>query len=121
VNSVPAGRYAKVALEKLGLWAAIEPRLAQSENVRAALALVARGEANLGIVYETDARAEPRVKVVATFPAGSHPPIIYPFALTANAKGEAPARFLAYLQADAARTIFTSQGFSVLSTARSAQ
>ena len=109
------------ALEKLGLWTEIQPRLAQSESVRAALALVARGEASLGIVYETDAKAEPRVKVVATFPEDAHPPIIYPFALTANAKGEGPARFLAYLQAGAARTVFSSQGFTVLPPARTTQ
>jgi molybdopterin-binding protein len=111
---VPAGLYAKAALEKLGLWNDIQPRLAQSENVRAALALVARGEATLGIVYETDAKAEPRVKVVATFPADSHPPIVYPFALTANAKGDGPARFLSFLQNDSARAVFMSQGFAVL-------
>jgi molybdate transport system substrate-binding protein len=121
ISSVPVGRYAKSALEKLGLWTEIQPRLAQSESVRAALALVARGEASLGIVYETDAKAEPRVKVVATFPEDTHPPIIYPFALTANAKGEGPARFLAYLQAGAARTVFSSQGFTVLSPARTTQ
>jgi molybdate transport system substrate-binding protein len=121
ISSVPVGRYAKSALEKLGLWTEIQPRLAQSESVRAALALVARGEASLGIVYETDAKAEPRVKVVATFPEDTHPPIIYPFALTANAKGEGPARFLAYLQAGAARTVFISQGFTVLPPARTTQ
>jgi len=121
VSSVPVGRYAKSALEKLGLWADIQPRLAQSENVRAALALVARGEAALGIVYETDAKAEPRVKVVATFPEDSHPPIIYPFALTVGAKGAAPARFLAFSQAAAARAVFTSQGFTVLPPQRSTQ
>jgi molybdate transport system substrate-binding protein len=114
VTSVPAGLYAKAALEKLGLWNDIRPRLAQSENVRAALALVARGEATLGIVYETDAKAEPRVKVVATFPAETHPPIVYPFALTASAKGDGPARFLSFLQSDSARTVFTAQGFAVL-------
>ena len=121
ISSVPVGGYAKSALEKLGLWTEIQPRLAQSESVRAALALVARGEANLGIVYETDAKAEPRVKVVATFPDDTHPPIIYPFALTGNAKGEGPARFLAYLQAGAARTVFTSHGFTVRSPARITQ
>jgi molybdate transport system substrate-binding protein len=121
VNSVPAGIYAKAALEKLGLWNALSPRLAQSENVRAALALVARQEATLGIVYETDAKAEPRIKVVATFPADSHPQIIYPFALTTNAKGEGPGRFLSFLQGDAARAVFASQGFTLLSAARLSQ
>ena len=114
VNSVPAGLYAKSALEKLGLWSDVQPHLAQCQNVRAALALVALGEAALGIVYETDARAEPLVKVVATFPPDTHAPIVYPFALTASAKGEGPARFLSFLQTDAARTVFTAQGFIAL-------
>ena len=113
VDSVPAGFYAKSALEKLGLWSDVRPRLAQSENVRAALALVALGKASLGIVYETDAKAEPLVKVVATFPPDTHAPIVYPFALTANAKGDGPARFLSFLQTDAARTVFAAQGFIV--------
>src|SRR4051794_23886882 len=82
VKSVPAGLYAKAALEKLGVWAAAEPKLAMTENVRVALTLVARGEAPLGIVYETDAKVEPNVKIVGTFPAVSHPPIIYPAAAT---------------------------------------
>jgi molybdate transport system substrate-binding protein len=107
VNSVPAGIYAKSALEKLGLWNDVRPRLAQADNVRAALVLVARGEAALGIVYETDAKAEPRVKVVATFPPDTHAPIVYPFALTASAKGEGPVQFLAFLQTDAARTVWS--------------
>jgi molybdate transport system substrate-binding protein len=114
VTSVPAGIYAKAALQKLGLWNDIQPRLAEADNVRAALAFVARGEAALGIVYATDAKAEPRVKVVATFPEDTHPPIVYPFALTTVAKGEGPARFLSFLQTDAARTVFTSQGFILL-------
>jgi molybdate transport system substrate-binding protein len=113
VNSVPAGLYAKSALEKLGLWSDVQPCLAQSENVRAALALVALGEASLGIVYETDARAEPLVKVVATFPPDTHAPIVHLFALTVSAKGEGPARFLSFLQTDAARKVFTDQGFIV--------
>lgn len=117
VASVPVGKYAKTALEKLGLWAETEPRLAQAESVRAALVLVARGEAALGIVYETDAKVEPRVKVVATFPADSHPPIVYPFAVTAAAKGDGAARFLAYLKQPAARAVFEAQGFTVLTPA----
>jgi molybdate transport system substrate-binding protein len=83
------------------------------ENVRAVLVLVARGQAALRIVYETDAKAEPRVKMLATFPADTHAPIVYPFALNANAKREGPARFLAISQTDTARTLFTSQGFIV--------
>lgn len=114
VRSVPAGRYAKAALEHLGLWTAVEGRLAQSENVRAALALVSRGEAPLGIVYRTDAAADPRVRIVGTFPAGSHPPIIYPIALTAGAP-DAAAAFLAFLRAaPAARAAFRREGFTVL-------
>ena len=84
-NSVPAGKYGKAALEKLGLWDSVSSKLAQAESVRAALLLVSRGESPLGIVYKTDAAADPNVKVVATFPADSHPPIIYPVALTSQA------------------------------------
>ena len=112
VESVPVGRYAKLALQKLGLWAGLESRIAPADNVRAALAYVARGEAPLGIVYATDAAAEPKVKVVATFPRDSYPPIVYPFAVTAGTKGEGAARFLGYLQGPQARAIFTAQGFS---------
>jgi molybdate transport system substrate-binding protein len=117
VTSVPAGRYAKAALERLGLWAEASGRLAQTENVRAALAFVSRGEAPLGIVYETDARADPRVRVVATLPAESHRPIVYPFALTARAP-EAARRFVAYLSEPPARAAFEAQGFTVLTPAR---
>lgn len=112
VESVPVGRYAKIALTKLGLWQTIEPSLAQADSVRAALALVARGEATLGIVYGTDAKAEPRVKVVATFPADTHPPVVYPFALTKAAQGDGPARLLAYLRSPDAAAIFAAQGFT---------
>jgi molybdate transport system substrate-binding protein len=113
VRSVPAGRYAKAALQELGLWTAVQPKLAMVENVRLALALVAREEAPLGIVYETDARAEPKVKVISTFPADSHPPIVYPAALTHAAKAGA-ARYLEFLQSPAARAIFEKRGFSIL-------
>jgi molybdate transport system substrate-binding protein len=89
VKSVPAGRYAQASLEKLGSWKAAESKFAMTDNVRAALVLVARGEAVLGIVYETDAAVEPGVKVIGKFPPGSHPPIIYPVALTATAKPDA--------------------------------
>jgi molybdate transport system substrate-binding protein len=117
VTSVPAGRYAKAALEKLGLWGDLQPRLAEAENVRAALAFVSRGEAPLGIVYETDARADPRVRVVAILPADSHRPIVYPFAVTAGAR-EAARRFVAYLSEPPARAAFEAQGFTVLTPAR---
>jgi len=113
VRAVPAGLYAKAALEKLGAWAAAEPKLAMAENVRAALFLVARGEAPFGIVYETDARIDPGVKIVGIFPEDSHPPIIYPVALTANAKPDA-APYLAFLRTAAAKAIFEHYGFTVL-------
>ncbi len=113
VRAVPAGLYAKAALEKLGIWAAVEPKLAMAENVRAALILVARGEAPLGIVYATDAMAEPNVKIVGVFPEDSHPPIVYPAALTANAKPDA-AQYLAFLRSQAAKSIFVSYGFTFL-------
>ncbi len=112
VATVPAGKYGKAALESLGLWNEASGRLAEAENVRAALTFVSRGEAPLGIVYETDARAEPRVAVVARFPETSHPPIVYPAALTATAHGEEPARFLALLAGPRGRAAFAREGFT---------
>lgn len=115
VKSVPAGKYAKAALEKLGVWDAVAPKLAPAENVRAALALVAQGEAVLGIVYETDAKAEPKVKVVGTFPADTHPPIVYPIAVTkAAASAQAAKALLAFLKTPAAAAVFTKHGFTVM-------
>ena len=113
VRAVPAGLYAKAALEKLGSWAAVEPKLAMAESVRAALVLVSRGEAPLGIVYETDTKIEPAVKIVGVFPEDSHPPIVYPVALTAVAKPEA-APYLAFLRTQQAKTIIEHNGFNVL-------
>jgi molybdate transport system substrate-binding protein len=113
VKAVPAGKYARAALEKLGAWQAAEPKFAMAESVRAALTLVARGEAILGIVYSTDARVEPGVKIVGTFPADSHPAIIYPVAATATAKPEA-ADYLAFLRSSAAKAIFGKYGFVFL-------
>lgn len=113
VRAVPAGKYAKAALEKLGLWDAVMPKLAMAESVRAALALVARGEAVLGIVYETDAKVEPGVKVIGVFPADSHPAIIYPFAATVTAKPDATA-YLSFLRTNAAKMIFEKYGFTFL-------
>lgn len=110
--SVPAGKYARAALEKLGQWDALSPRLAEAESVRAALMLVSRGEAPLGIVYGSDALAEPKVKVVGSFPAGSHPPIVYPVAALAKASPQARA-FVQWLQGPAAGEIFRRHGFSV--------
>ncbi|MGL4321882.1 MAG: molybdate ABC transporter substrate-binding protein, partial [Paracoccaceae bacterium] len=110
VDSVPAGQYGKAALERLGLWGAVEAQVVQSDNVRVALAFVARGEAAFGVVYGSDAVAEPGVTVVATFPADSHPDIFYPAALTAQA-GDAAGAFLAALQAPAADAVFLAHGF----------
>jgi molybdate transport system substrate-binding protein len=113
VKAVPVGKYARAALEKLGAWQAAEPKFAMAESVRAALALVARGEAVLGIVYSTDAKVEPGVKIVGIFPPDSHPAIIYPVAATATAKAEA-AGYLAFLRTSAAKTIFEKYGFKFL-------
>jgi molybdate transport system substrate-binding protein len=113
VKAVPAGKYAKAALEKLGAWQAAAPKLAMAESVRAALMLVARAEAALGIVYATDARQEPTVKIIGTFPADSHPPIIYPVAATATAKPQA-AKYLAFLRSAQAKVTFEKYGFTSL-------
>jgi molybdate transport system substrate-binding protein len=113
VSSVPVGKYARAALERLGAWQAAAPKFAMAESVRAALTLVARGEAALGIVYATDAKVEPGVKIVGTFPADSHPAIIYPVAATITAKREA-ADYLAFLRSTAAKAIFDRYGFAYL-------
>lgn len=113
VRAVPAGKYAKAALEKLGVWDAAMPKLAMAENVRAALALVARGEAVLGIVYQTDAKVEPGVKVIGVFPADSHPAIVYPVAATVTTKPDATA-YLTFLRGAAAKAIFEQYGFTFL-------
>jgi molybdate transport system substrate-binding protein len=113
VKAVPVGKYAKAALQKLGAWNAAEPKFAMADSVRAALTLVARGEAVLGIVYSTDAKVEPGVKIVGTFPADSHPAIIYPVAATATARAEA-ADYLAFLRSSAAKAIFEKYGFKFL-------
>ncbi len=113
-GAVPAGKYAKASLEKLGMWSKVEGSLAQGENVRAALTLVERGEAPLGIVYRTDAMVA-KVKVLGTFPDDSHPPIIYPVALTVQgAKSDAAKAYLDYLKSDAAKAVFEQAGFVVL-------
>lgn len=113
VRAVPVGKYAKAALQKLGAWHAAEPKFAMAESVRAALTLVARGEAPLGIVYSTDAKVEPGVKIVGSFPADSYPPVVYPVAATANAKSEA-ADYLAFMRSSAAKTAFEKYGFTFL-------
>ncbi|WP_099824846.1 molybdate ABC transporter substrate-binding protein [Oceaniglobus indicus] len=112
VNAVPAGIYGKAALTSLGLWEDVAPSVAQADNVRAALALVALGEAPLGVVYATDANAELRVHVTATFPADSHAPIVYP--LAAIRRNDEIDTALEILQGPAAAAIFEAQGFTVL-------
>ena len=109
-DSVPVGRYAHAALEKLGVWNGVAPRIVRAENVRSALAFVARGEAPLGIVYRTDALADKRVRIVDEFPEDSHPPIVYPIALTTRA-GPAAQRFLDFVTSDTAKPIFRRYGF----------
>jgi molybdate transport system substrate-binding protein len=113
-KAVPAGKYGKAALEALGVWSSVEGKVAQAENVRAALKLVSTGEAALGIVYATDAHAEPGVKVVGTFPEDSHPPIVYPVAQTADSKDKDAPAFLKCLQSGKAGELFKAQGFTVL-------
>jgi molybdate transport system substrate-binding protein len=117
-NAVPAGRYGKASLEALGVWNSVRDRVAQAENVRAALLLVSRGEAPLGIVYQTDAAAEPKVRIVDAFPENTYPAIVYPVALTASSvNADAPA-FLAYLKSPKTRPLFEKQGFTVVAASR---
>jgi len=118
-DSVPAGLYARAALTQLGVWAQVAPQLVRAENVRAALAYVARGEVPLGIVYRTDAEAEKRVRIVDVFPASSHPPITYPLALTLHAQ-PAAAGYAAFLESATARAIFERKGFVALAAAAGA-
>ena len=111
---VPAGRYARDSLAALGVWASVEGRLAQAENVRVALFYVSRGEAPLGLVYDTDARVEPKVRIVGLLPDSSHPPIVYPAALTVRNANPKAAAFLGYLQGPEATAVFHKYGFIVL-------
>ena len=110
-NSVPAGKYAKAALTKLGVWATVESRIVAADNVRAALNFVARGETPLGIVYRTDAISEPAVRAVATFPANTHAPIVYPAAVVTSHDSSAARKLLDRLRAPAQQAIFRSYGF----------
>jgi molybdate transport system substrate-binding protein len=119
VETVPAGKYGKAALEKLGVWASVSGKLAQAENVRAALLLVSRGEAPAGIVYQTDAASDKGVTIIGTFPEDTHPPIIYPIALTEGATHPDAAAFLAHIRSDRAKPLFEAQGFTVLGSGRS--
>ena len=114
IDAVPAGKYGKAALEKLGAWETVKGQVAQAENVRAALLLVARGEAPLGIVYATDAAADPSVHVVATFPSDSHPPIVYPAALLKDSRNPEASALLTYLRGPAARGAIERQGFTMI-------
>jgi molybdate transport system substrate-binding protein len=112
-DHVPAGKYARQALEKLGAWKAIEGRVARADSVRAALALVERAECPLGIVYATDAAASSKVKVAGLFPADSYPPIVYPAALVKDKGTPAAQRLLEFLKSPAARLTFEKHGFAV--------
>jgi molybdate transport system substrate-binding protein len=112
VKAVPAGRYAKAALESLGVWQTVSGHLAEQVNVRAALQLVARGESPLGIVYGSDANAETSVAVAGVFPETSHPPIIYPVAIVATSKNPAAPDYMAFLGSEAAADIFAKNGFA---------
>lgn len=112
-DSVPAGKYGKAALTALGVWTSVESRIARTDNVRAALMLVARGEAPLGIVYTTDAIAEPKVRIVDTFSEKTHPPIVYPIAIVASSRSPGAQRFVDNLHSPAARAIWVRHGFGL--------
>ena len=114
VDSVPAGQYGKAALVSLGLWDALSSSVVQSDNVRSALALVSLGEAPFGIVYETDAAAAPGVAIVARFPEGSYPPIVYPAVLLKDAEKPAPRAFFDALSGEPAAAIFREHGFETV-------
>jgi molybdate transport system substrate-binding protein len=111
-DTVPAGRYAKAAFTYFGIWKDLEPHIVRAEDVRVALAWVTRGEAPLGVVYATDAQVEPRVRVLDTFPAASHPPIVYPISLVAGASA-ASSRFVSFLESPAGRAVFLKAGFTL--------
>jgi molybdate transport system substrate-binding protein len=113
-DHVPVGKYAKAALEKLGVWKEIESKLARAADVRGALTLVERGETPLGIVYSTDAAITPKVKVVGIFPADTHPKIVYPAALVAGKDTAAAKSFLQFLKTPEARAVFEKYGFVAL-------
>jgi molybdate transport system substrate-binding protein len=112
-DSVPAGKYGKAALESLGVWSRVQAQVARAENVRAALVLVSRGEAPFGIVYATDAMADRGVRIVGTFPAASHPPIVYQAAITTASRSPAAKAFLDHLRSPLARPVWERYGFAV--------
>lgn len=111
---VPAGKYAKASLSALGVWDSVSGKLAQAENVRTALQYVARGETPFGIVYDTDAKVEPKVRIVGLFPDATHPKIVYPAAVVAASNNPDAAKFLAYMGSPPAAAIFRKYGFTVL-------
>lgn len=113
IDAVPAGIYGKAALTSLGLWDSVEPKVAQADNVRAALRLVGSGEAPMGIVYATDAVADPEVRVLDTFPADSHPAIVYPAAILKEGDSDESRAAFAFLTGDTAREIFKRHGFGI--------
>jgi molybdate transport system substrate-binding protein len=112
--AVPAGKYGKAALEALGVWSSVSSKVAAAQDVRAAMAFVSRGEAPLGIVYQTDAAADKGVKIVAAFPESTHPPIIYPLAVTTTSTNPETAAYIQYLKSPAAKPAFEKQGFVLL-------
>jgi molybdate transport system substrate-binding protein len=116
IDSVPAGKYGKAALTSLGVWDKVSSHVAQADNVRSAMTFVAKGEAPFGIVYGTDAAAEPKVKVVATFPETSHPKIVYPVARIAASTNADTKAFLDWLISADAQSSFTKQGFTIIGT-----
>jgi molybdate transport system substrate-binding protein len=113
-SAVPAGKYGKAALESLGVWSSVADKLAPAENVRATLLLVSRGEAPLGIVYQTDAVADKGVKILGSFPDNTHPPIIYPIAAVAASTNPGDIGYIQYLKSPAAGAVFEKQGFAIL-------
>lgn len=114
---VPAGRYGRQSLTALNLWAGVSPRVVYGDSVRAALAFVSRGEAPLGVVYDTDAKVDPGVRIVDLFPEATHPRILYPAALTRGAHGQGAAAYLAFLEGPEAAAIFRRFGFTPLAQA----
>jgi molybdate transport system substrate-binding protein len=113
IASCPGGKYAKAALEGLGIWDAVKPKLIDQETIRVALAAVARGEARFAIVYSTDAAIEPKVRVVDRFPPGSHPPVVFPAAIVAGSKHPGAAAFFEFLRSPEGSAVFEKYGFVV--------
>jgi molybdate transport system substrate-binding protein len=111
---VPAGRYGRAALSSLGVWSSVESRVVQADNVRNAMVFVSRGEAPLGVVYDTDAKVDPKVRIVGLFPDDSHPPIVYPGAVLKSSTNPASLRFLTYLRSRAGQATFRRHGFTPL-------